>query len=134
MKPFPVQFNRFSKNVMGDNIISFRVDALYSKDISELVAKDIGTEFMCTLIEADVAMPEAQASPDVKERFVRKMHVLISDLAELKGTSAKDEKEELRAMLKEEKLIEKSTTELTLKGYAIACDYLEKQIQEYGRN
>lgn len=134
MKAFPAQFNRFSKNVMGDNIISLRVDARFSSDISELVAKNIGTEFMIHMVEVDINLPPPEpVGTDLKEKFWKKMHSLINDFAVLNGESPEYIKKNLKSQLKLEDLIESSTKELDIKGLSRACEILEKWIADYGK-
>ena len=134
MKAFPAQFNRFSKNVMGDNIISLRVDEMFSTDILELLARPIGTEFMVHLEEIDINMPaKAPAEKDLKEKLWSRMHILINDYAELLGEPRTDIKEELKTQLKKMKLIKESTKELGVKGLTEACKWLEAKIENHGK-
>jgi len=132
MKAFPAQFNRFSKNVMGDNIISLRVDARFSQDISELVSKDIGTEFMVHLVEVDITLPPPEPV-DLKKKFWKKMHSLINDYAEISNTKPEDIKTDLKQSLKALGEIKESTKELDIKGLSNACAILESWIQGYGK-
>lgn len=127
---FPGQFHSFRKTTLGDNVISFSVDRLYSQEIKELVSTDIGTEFVVHLEDVTTSTNLNEDNKELKDRFRNKMHAHIADFAELKDISALEAKNALREELKERKLINKSTTELDLKGLAIANNIIESWLKE----
>ena len=54
------------------------------------------------------------------------MHVKIREVADKTNASEETIKDNLRAWLIKRKLIEKSTKELDIKGYAVACNILDE--------
>ena len=132
MKDIPAQYHSFRKTTLGDNIISFRVDQMYSDTVGELVQAQIGTEYIMRLedVTTGVVLGGEQKTKDTKGRFWSKMHSLIGEIAEKRNTAKEDIKEELRDWLILRKHIVKSTKELDIKGLAVACNILEKWLKE----
>lgn len=130
MIKFPGQYYNFRKTTLGENIISFSVDKLYSQSIKELVSTDIGTEFVVHLEEVTDKTNINQDNKEIRERFVNKMHAQLGELAELKDITPKKAKDRLKEHLKEMGLIKESTKELDLKGIAIANNIVRKWIEE----
>jgi hypothetical protein len=65
----------------------------------------------------------------LKEKFVARMHVLLSDIAELDGKTPEEAKEELKKGLIKEGTIKSSTKELSVKQLAVVCNSLESVIK-----
>ena len=130
MIKFPAQFHGYKKLTLGDTIISFSVDQMFAKETLELAGEDIGTQYIVWL---EPVTPETNLNADHKDiddRFRGKMHALINELATWSGKEATEVKDDLREVLKDKKLIQSSTTELDIKGLAIACNILEKWIEQ----
>lgn len=129
MKAFPVQYYSFRKTREGDNLLTFRVDARFSQDISELIEKDINTEFMIQLEQVSLNLPhKEEKTVGLKEKLWKKMHSLIHDAANYQGKNDAEIKEELRGEMVKEGFMEKSTKELDIKGLTKACEFLESMI------
>lgn len=131
MTKFPAQFHGFRKTIMGENLITFCVDKLYSETLKDLVVKDIGTEFVVHLEDVTSETNLNEDPEELKSRFVKKMHGLLAEYAEIRQISPEETKEDLKNRLKERKMIENSTKELDIKGLAIACSMVEKLIDEH---
>lgn len=130
MIKFAAQLHGFRKTTIGDNIVSFSVDRVYSESIKEIVGEDIGTQYIIHLEAVNTGTNLNVDPVELKDRFVKKLHALLGQLAEAKGTKPEEEKERLRKHLISLKLMEKSTKELDVKGLAIGCNIVEKWINE----
>jgi len=130
---FPGQFYAYRKTVLGDNLITLRVDSIYSKMVMELVETDIGTEFN-VLLEDVIKKERADANKDVKERFFGQFHSKIAELADLLNISPEECKKKIKEELRELKMIEVSTKELDIKGLAIACNIIDNLIKKQDAN
>ncbi len=131
MIKFAGQFHNFRKTTVGDNLITFSVDGMYSKDIGELVAMNIGTEFIVHLETVNADSDLNKENVEIKERFVRKLHVLLKDLSVIRESSPEEAKKELKAELKKREMIAVSTTELGIKELAIACKIVQDWIKKH---
>jgi len=125
---FSAQLHNFRKTTLGDNLITLSVDSVFSKTISELIEKDIGTQFTVTLDEEGV-VDEKSANKDTRERMWGRMHALINDLSEVLGIEPEKAKHLLKIRLKDSGMINLSTTELDIKGIIKACHILDEMIK-----
>lgn len=132
MIKFPAQLHNFRKVVLGDNIISFSVDRMYSDNIVEVIKNEIGTEFIVYLENVTSETSLNADNIELREKFGRKLHALLKDLASVKKCKPEEVKTVLKQYLKDKKLIKESTTELDLKGLAIACNWTETEIKIHG--
>ena len=122
---FIAYLHGFRKTVMGENIISLSVDSTFSKSISDVMEIDAGVPLIVRIEIKDIEEKEPQKNQDTKDKFRKTMHVKIRKVAEKKNNTEDDVKDQLKKKLIEKKIIEKSTTELDIKGYAIACNILD---------
>ena len=132
MIKFACQYHSYRRTTLGENLIVFSVDRAYSKDITELISAEIGTQFIVHLEDVTQDTNLHKDPDEMAVRFTRKLHVLLAEIAEMKGVKPDKAKDMLRKELKSRKLIEKSTTELDLKGLAIACNIVEEWINKHG--
>lgn len=132
MIKFPAQYHNFRKTTLGENLITFSVDRAYSKDILELVGREIGTQFIVHLEDITQDTSLHKDPDELNVRFTKKLHVLLAEVAEAKDIKPEEAKEMLREELKNRKMIEESTTELDVKGLAIACNIVEEWINQHG--
>ena len=132
MKDIPAQYHSFRKTTLGDNILSFRVDQMYSDTVGELVQAQIGTEYVMKLekVNTDTVLGGESKNIDTEEKFRRTMHARINELADIREKDREEVKDSLRQELIKRKLIEKSTKELDIKGLAIAVNILDTWIKE----
>jgi len=130
MIKFPAQYHNFRKNTLGENIITFSVDGNYSRDIMELVSMKIGTEFVVYLEDVTSETNINYTPTEITDRFTKKLHALLGELALLKGVKPNAAKNKLKEALKKKGLIVKSTKELDIKGQAIACNIVEAWMKE----
>lgn len=133
MLKFPAQLHNFRKTTIGDNLITLSIAGDYSDQVVDVVRKKIGTEFIVYLEDVTQTTNLNEDSVELKERFIRKMHVLIGEYAELEPMSKDLAKDLLKKELKSKGLIEKSTKELNIKGLAIACNIVEDWINNHGK-
>ena len=122
---FPAYLHNFRKTVMGENIISLSVDSAFSKQITDVLNIENGSRLLVRIEVAD-EQKEVPQNNDTKEKFRKTMHVKIREVAERDGKTEKEVKDDLKTTLSEMKLIKSSTTELDIKGYAIACNLLDE--------
>lgn len=130
MIKFAAQLHGFRKTTIGDNIVSFSVDRIYSDSIKEIVGEEIGTQYIVHLESVNTGTNMNVDPIDLKERFVKKLHALLGQLAEAKGETPKMVKDKLKNYLKLHKIIEESTKELDIKGLAIASNIVQKWLNE----
>ncbi len=131
MKDIPAQFHSFRKTTLGDNVISFRVDQLYSDTVGELVQAQIGTEYVMKLEEVNAGTVLGESSPkDTEEKFRIRMHVLLGKIAAIRDTTPAVEKKKLKESLIEAGAILESTKELDIKQLANVCNELEAIVKE----
>lgn len=122
---FPAYLHNFRKTVMGENIISLSVDSAFSKQITDVLNIENGARLLVRIEVAD-EQKEVPQNNDTKEKFRKTMHVKIREVAEHAMVTEKQIKDELKARLISKGLIKESTTELDIKGYAVACNILEE--------
>lgn len=133
MIQFPAQYHSYRKTTVGENLIVFSVDSAYSQDILPLIGQQIGTQFVIHL--EDVTQDtNLHKDPDaLKERFVRKLHVLLAEFSTIKDIKPEEAKKLLKDALKSKNMIETSTKELDLKGLAVACNIVENWLNQDGK-
>ena len=121
---FPAYLHNFRKTVMGENIISLSVDSAFSKQITDVLNIENGSRLLVRIEVAD-EQKEVPQNNDTKEKFRKTMHVKIREVADSRDKTEKEIKDSLKAILIGKGIIKESTTELDLKGYAIACNLLD---------
>ena len=131
MIKFPSQFHSYRKTTLGENLITFSVDRAYSKEMVELVGREIGTQFIIHLEDITQDTNLHKDPDELNLRFRKKLHILLAEVAEAENIKPEEAKGMLREELKRRKMIEKSTTELDLKGLAIACNIAEEWINKH---
>ena len=129
---FPASFHGLRKTVMGETLITLSVDESFTGEIVGLMSMKIGSGLYVRLAEAD--KKEEPANNDTKEKFRRTMHAKIRECAEAMDISEEECKNRLKGALKVKGLIKESTTELDLKGYAVACSILDDRLKAYGKD
>ena len=130
MLKFPAQLHNFRKVAIGDNIISLSIDKAYSDQIIDVVKEQIGTEFIVYLEKVTNESSLNEDNVELKDRFWRKMHILITELAEKQGIKKEDCKDIFKKQLIKIGAIKESTKELDVKGLAKACNLLEELINK----
>ena len=129
MIQFPATFHGFRKTVVGESLLTLSIDESFSKEAAELLGKQTNAMFMVYL--EDVA-PEDDIKKDskgVKEKFMIRLHVLLSELSDARVTTPEEEKDRLKRELIAAGVIEKSTKELSVKELARVCSALEETIK-----
>lgn len=132
MIKFPAQYHSFRKTTLGDNLITLLVDGDYSKSISELVEQKIGTQYVIHLEDVTQDTNLHKDPDDLLIRFRNKLHVMIAEYATMRDLKPDKVKDELRKVMINKKLMVKSTTELDIKGLAVACNVVEEWINKHG--
>lgn len=123
---FAAQLHRFSISVSGDRIITLSSYDKFAEEISKITNAGMGKEYIVVMIPTDSPESEEfrnESPEETKERFQKRMHALITELAELEGATPEEMKKVLKKEWIDEGIIMKSTTELTIPGYAerITC-------------
>lgn len=120
----PAQFDGHrGPDVVGQHKIVFTVDE--SVDISDFNPMKIkkGTQYFLVLLDMNEPNDEKNIHIQVKEKMNKKLHALMSELAELKGMSM----DVLKTELKNEFNVE-HTNEMSLKQYAQILNRVESEI------
>lgn len=125
------QFDKLSsEDAVKQCKLSFTVDATQKEWLKKLWDFDKGATFLVTLLDIDEVIVDANKSlqdeteQEVRKRLQKRMHVMIKEIAKEKNLDAEDIKKILRKQLIDAKHMQKSTAELTTKGYAAAIYYL----------
>jgi len=127
---FPGQFSNFRVTAIGDRMVTFRVDELYSESIKDIVSTPVGTEYVVTLVPVGANTDLKEVKETMARRFGKKLHAEMAELAELLDVSPEEVKNNLREELKQRGMIVESTTELPVSGLAIAVNIIEKWIAD----
>ncbi len=130
MKEIPSQLHNIKKTTQNDIIISFRVDGAYANTVADLFQEPVGTEFKMNLDKVSTTMGDGDSNKSAKEKFWGKLHALLGLHAEIMGWTPEQSKDNLKNWLVYSEMIEKSTTELDVKGLAIACNQVEGWIKQ----
>lgn len=117
------QLHNLRKTTLGDVLITISVDRSQAGTAAELMFHDVGTQFKISL---EVEGQEEDLNEPTTRKFQKKMHELIREVAEHLGESEDEIKNRLRVHLISKEIIEKSTTELDIKGYTIANKILKE--------
>lgn len=132
MKDIPAQLHRMAKTTLGDNLITFRVDEMYSDTISELFLKKIGTEFVMRLedVTSGTVLGGTEINDGTKEKFFRQLHAKMREYEERVGWDESQVKSKLIAALFKRDIEIESTKELDIKQLAIAISIVSKWLEE----
>lgn len=130
MKEIPAQIHRITKTVMGETLITFRVDEMYTDTIQELFLKKIGTEFKMKLEDVSPETVLGSGNDDSRERFMKQLCAKMNEYMNKTGMAETDCKEQLFDKLQELGIKVHSRTELGLKGLAIAIGIVDKWLNE----
>ena len=127
---FPGQFDGFRITKIGDRVMSIRTYEEYAEEVSRITNGKMGQEYLIIAIPTDkkeeLAEWKNETEEETTKRFKRQMEALISDIAEIKGIEKEGFREEVKAKLIKEGLIEKSTNELKIEGLASVISRLKK--------
>lgn len=91
---------------------------------------DKGTELLLFMFKADqkdTVLNETQE--ETRTRFVKRMHVMIKNIAKEENKTPEEIKESLKKYLINKKYMVKSSKELTLNGLAAAIYYLQTEFK-----
>ena len=124
---FPAQFHNYRGTTLGDTLIGLRVDKIYAEKTKDLVGK-MGHEYMVVLIDVTGVEVDDNTPDPLKGRFMKKLHVMIAEYAELIEQDPEVTKGVVRQLMIDQKLIEKSTSEADYKGLAQACNIVQQLI------
>lgn len=128
------QFDRHSgPDSVGSHKLTFAIDeSIDSGSFNPMKIKK-GTQYVLVLVEC--TDPEAnelisETPEQTKDRFQKRMHAQIAELAKYRDISSKEMKELFKKNLIKLNLIKESTTELDLAGLARAINILQQKIDE----
>ena len=128
MNDIPAQYHAFRKTTLGDNIISFRVDQMYSNTVGELVQADIGTEYIMRLEKVSTDMPTQKT--DTKDNFFRQLHAKMREYGERGGLDESEVKSVLKELMQKRGVKFESTKELGIKDLAMAIGIMGNLLEE----
>lgn len=117
------QLHNLRKTTLGDVLVTLSIDRSMAGSAAELMFHDVGTQFRVTL---EAEGKEKDLNEPTTRKFQKKMHELIREVAEDQGDTEENVKETLKKELIKQGLIEKSTTELDIKGYTKANIILQR--------
>lgn len=130
----PLQYDRHSgPDAIGQHKLTFTLDESVATEFNPMSIKK-GTQFIVMMIEADTkeAQEFRDESPEEsKERFRKRMNSLINQVAEANGFKGPEFRDLFKTELKERGLINVSTKELSLEGYAKVIGILNEKL--YGK-
>ena len=127
----PLQWdNHRGPDAIGQHKLTFTLDESLQVDEFNPMSIKKGTQFMVILIE-DVggALPQ-ETVDEATKRFQRRMHALITELAERDGVTQVQYKNEFKQLLQRLNIIKESTKELDLQGYSRAINILNNRKNE----
>lgn len=132
MKDIPAQLHNIRKTTMGEIIISFRVDELYTETVQELFLKKIGTEFVMKLedVTSNTVLGGEPMNNDTRDKFFRQLHAKMREFEERSGTNEVEVKQKLIMALSKRNIDEVSTKDLDIKGLAIAISIVSEWLNE----
>src|SRR3990167_9219210 len=96
MIKFPAQYHSYRKTTLGESLITFSVDRMYARDTLELVGAEIGTQFIIHLEDITQDTSLHKDPDELAIRFTKKLHVLLSEYANIKDIKPNKAKDELR--------------------------------------
>jgi len=133
MQILPLQWERGTTNSIGDRKLTFSADK--SIDLGDFNPFKIeqGTQFIVILLDAnseEINDFKTESSEETKERFRKRMNSLITQYSDLIKQDPKIWREKFKKDLIDKKIIQKSTTELTIGGYARVIIILNEKIHD----
>lgn len=132
----PLQWEKHAgPDATGQHKLIFTMDESVNHGEFNPMTLKKGTQFLVMMVEAGTQEQTEFASEtaeETKNRFFKQMHVLIADIAKLKGKPHTEVtfKDELRSKLIQEGVIQKSTSELTIHQLAAVIIRLKKYKHE----
>ncbi len=125
----PLQFEAFRTRGDGTRILSFSTYEEHAEEVSKILNGPLGQEYIGMFIQTD--SPESsefisETPEQTKDRFYKRFHALITDIAKIKGMQSEDFKATVKVKLKSEGMIKESTKELTLEQLVIVISRLKK--------
>lgn len=132
MKEIPAQYHSFRKTTLGDNLVTFRVDQMYSNTLRDLIEQQIGTEFKMSLEKVDVGtiLGGSATNDDTEQKFFRQLRAKMREYGEKTGENEEEVKSKLLSALSKRRIDIDSTTELDIKGLAIAIGIMSNMLEE----
>jgi len=128
------QFNRVSgPDATSSYKIEFVVDESQRSGVLNLANQmKKGTELLLMIFESSADSDElkemaTESTEETRIRLNKRMYALMNDIAAEKKISLIDVKKTLKTFLIKKKYIEKSTSELDIKGIAAAIFYLSSE-------
>ena len=129
MIKLPVQFHSSRRTTIGDNLLVLLIPEGYIEEFQALTKNKVGTQFIAHFEEVD-ENSSMNKPTDLEEKEIAKMHALLGQLADIKGTDMETQKEKLREELRKRGVIDKSTKELKLKDRIVAVNIVAQWINE----
>lgn len=108
------------------------IDESHKAGLKQIMDFSKGETFMVLMLPVDEEFASFgevvnETEENTKVRLRKQMHALIRDISKGKGLTVDEVKTSLREMLKQKGHLEKSTKELSVKGFAAAIYLLQNQ-------
>lgn len=113
--------------------VEFTVDESQGHNLDWVMHTRKGTEFVITMIESgshEAQQVMSETPEESRMRLKRRMEALISELANLTGKSAKEQRELVKQDLIAKGIIKESTNELDLVGFGRVAEIVQNTINE----
>ena len=133
MKSIRAQFNKLNgPDATSSYKIEFTIDESQRAQLTQILELKKHTEVLLNMYvtgEDDEEMHEliTENEDDTKTRLNRRMHALMSEIATNSGKNKEDIKKILKEYLIKKECIVKSSSELDIRGFALAIYYLENE-------
>lgn len=129
---FPATLHNLKNTTINEVIIGFNVQKEFSEPAQDLIGK-IGHEYMVFLVDmTDVDKTEKGPNP-LRDRFLKKFHLMIDEYAEIAGLEKEKAKDIVRGLMIENGMIKESTKEASFTDLAKSCNIIQKLIDEHGK-
>lgn len=129
----PLQYEKHSgPDAIGDHKFTFSMNESVNlgESFKDLISTKKGKEFIVILLDNSQGQEADEFRNETPEetlkRFQKHLHVVITDRAKILQISPEQLKQELKDELKKQNIIKESSTELDLKGYAIAINIVKQ--------
>ena len=131
MKTIKAQFNKLSgPDATASYKLEFIIDEAQRSCLKQVLELRKGTEViieMNALDDVDIVELDNETMQDTRSRLNKRMHAMIGDIAGAQCKPTAHIKQELKKLLVDKQLLKESTSELDVRGLAIAIYLLQNE-------
>lgn len=128
---FPAQLHNLRNTTLNEVIVGLKIDNLFAEPAKDLMGQT-GREYMVIMIDVTDQKPDENAEDPIKDRFMKKLHAMIGEYADLTGEDRDSVRNTIKKLMIEKGMIEESMKEADYKDLARACNLVDKMIKEHG--